>query len=495
MSAPADHRWSGHKRRLAWIHLGVQIVVLLALLIMLNLLAQKFPRRWDVTSRQNYGLSTMAEDLLRNLKYDVDIWINYDTLGTGEDKSLPNALQITKEMLEEFSRRTTHLRVHPVYGNATPKLDVFQKHFSAVTPVTLFVLAQFEGGRVNKKTIDVQDLYQGNANTGEVSVYKGEPVVVQAIRDLGGVNKRIVYESEGHREIVTGNVREMGTLSNFLRLNEGIEFRRLPLAEYKVIPVDCDLLMILAPDQPFLEHELEVIKEYLERGGSLLVAMRPKVRTGLEKFLEDYNVKVGENIVLDPQLFNPPRKSDLYVVDFNIHPINRNMANVHFMLPQCCTIDPMPRRDNSWTITPLAQAGPNSWEEKGDPSPAANPKPDADERVGNMKLILAVEKPATHPMDDKHKTTKVVVWGSVLPFTNQVLRSPIAFQDIQGQYVVNHFRWLMDRQLLEIEPKKMAVRPLAMSGEALAQLGWAIHFGFPAFGLGLGLLAWYLRRK
>jgi hypothetical protein len=40
-----------------------------------------------------------------------------------------------------------------------------------------------DGGRTNQKQIDIQDLYQGNPPTGEVSIYKGEPVVVQAIRN------------------------------------------------------------------------------------------------------------------------------------------------------------------------------------------------------------------------------------------------------------------------------------------------------------------------
>jgi hypothetical protein len=480
---------------MAWVHLVVQVAVVLGVLVMLNLLAQKFPRRWDVTSRRNYAVSPMAEDLLRNLKYDVDIWINPDTIGTGENKSLPNALVITKQMLDEFARRTDHVRVHVILGPQTPKQDVFQKNWSVVTPASLFILAQLEGGRENKKQIDIQDLYQGDATSGEVSIYKGEPIVVQAIRELGGVAKRIVYESEGHGEIVTADVRQMSSLANFLRLNDGVEFRRLPLAEYKTVPVDCDLLMIMAPEQPFLEHELDVLREYVERGGSLLITVRPKVRTGIEKFLEEYSVKVGENIVIDPQQYNPPRQTDLIVVDFNAHPVNRNMVNVQFLMPTCCTIDPMPRRDKDWTVTPLVMAGPNSWEEKGGVSAGDRPKPDADERVGNMKLMVAVEKVASRPMDEKHKIAKIDVWGTADPFTNRRLPGGHIFGTVQGQYVVNHFRWLMDRQVLEIEPKKMTVKPLAMSGEALGRLRWIIHLGFPLFAVALGVLAWFLRRK
>jgi hypothetical protein len=83
----------------------------------------------------------------------------------------------------------------------------------------------------------------------------------------------------------------------------------------------------------------------------------------------------------------------------------------------------------------------------------------------------------------------------VLPFTNGVLRSSSQFSLVQGQYVVNHFRWLMERQLLDIEPKKVTIKPLEMSGQALDRLFWLVVVGFPAFGVSLGVLAWFLRRK
>ena len=52
MSAPGDLVWGRRKRMMAWIHHGIQIVVLLAVLVMLNLLAGKFPARYDLTSRR-----------------------------------------------------------------------------------------------------------------------------------------------------------------------------------------------------------------------------------------------------------------------------------------------------------------------------------------------------------------------------------------------------------------------------------------------------------
>jgi hypothetical protein len=495
MSGDRDLQWGRRKRLMAWVHFSVQLAALAGVLLMANLLARKFPARIDLTTTRTFALSSIAEDMLKNLKYDVTIWVNGPEYTTSGDKALPAAAQRTGIMLEEFQRRTDHIKVYDLRDQNTPGYDVFRKHFSAVPPATLFLLANLGNNRETQREIDMTELYEGNSMSGELTSYKGEPIVVHVIQELGGGVKRIVYESESHRETLTADVRQMSMLANFLKINEGVEFRRLSLNEYRVIPVDCDLLMIMAPEQPFNTDELDTLRDYLERGGNLLVAIRPKVKTGLEGLLEDYGVKIGQNIVCDPQQYVPPYITNLRVVDFNgAHTVNRGMANVPFLLPQCCTVDPVSKKDNNYLITALAMSGPASWEEKGEITPGNPPKQDADERGGGMKLIVAVEKNVTRK-DAKRKAAKIDVWGSSLPFTNQLLSNPYVFQTAQGQYIVNHFRWLMERELLDIEPKKVAVRPLEMSAEALDNLKWVVCIGFPAFGVCLGILAWFLRRK
>lgn len=495
MSGEQDVQWGARRRTLAWVHFSVQLAVFAAVLIMANLLARKFPARIDLTTSRAYAVSPIAEGMLKELKYDVTIWVNRATYTTSADKALPLAVDRTLTMLEEFKRRTDHVKYYVLTDQNTPGYEVFRKHFTAIPPATLFVLAQMPGGRENQREVDIQELYEGNALTGELSVYKGEPILVHVIQELGGSSKRIVYESDSHRETLTADVTKMSLLANFLKINEGVEFRRLPLSEYKVIPVDCDLLLITAPELPFSDDELGTIRDYLERGGSLLVSLRAKAKTGLDALLEEYGVKVGQNVVCDPQQYFPPYLTNLRLVDFNgAHVVNRGMTNVFFEMPNSCTVEAIAKKDPAFTITPVAMAGPNSWEEKGEIGPGITPKNDADERSKDMKVITISEKKVTRS-DAKHPTAKIDVWGSERPFTNSVLRSAAVFSQVQGQYVVNHFRWLMERELVDIEPKKVAVKPLEMSGEALDRLFFVVVVGFPAFGVALGVLAWFLRRK
>jgi ABC-type uncharacterized transport system involved in gliding motility auxiliary subunit len=244
----------------------------------------------------------------------------------------------------------------------------------------------------------------------------------------------------------------------------------------------------MGPATPFDDHELAVVRDYIERGGNLLVAVRPRKRTGLEKLLEEYSVKVGDNIIYDSADYFPPLMTNLSVSDFAMHDVNRSMVNLKFFMPECCTVEPVERRDPTWRIMPLARTGPNAWESQMMPGPDVRPMRKKDDRGGPLSLIVAVDKPAK--VDPEHKRAKLDVWGSALIFTNESLRS-----QMQLEYVINHFRWLMDRSLLNIEKERISVKPLVLTEEQIAQLKWVVLLGFPLFGVALGLLAWFVRRK
>lgn len=489
MSETRSSDWTPKRRALAWFNVVLQAVLLLALLVVVNLIARNSPKRFDLTQRRSYQLSNQTEDFLKSLPYDVEIWLNSDRYSITQDKSLSVALQRTQTLLEEFKGRTRRLTVNYISAGEKDVHPRFRQHWNMMTPATLYILATLGTGRTNKKAIEIQQLFEGDPVTGEVRSYRGESVLVTAIRDLGGGVRRIVYESAGHQEFMTADKLHMGGFRHHLTENEGIDFRPISLIEYKGVPTDCELLVIMGPIDPFQPHEIEVIRDYLERGGNVLVAVRPKKRTGLEKLLEEYSVVVGDNLVYDSAQYIPPRMTNLLVKDFNLHEVNRSMVNLPFIMPESCTIDPVSRKDPGWRITPLAMTGENSWESKGEITDS-RPAPKRDERRGSLKLIVAVEK----TLKDGKKA-KLDVWGSVMPFTNDVLYAGGSLKSIQMEYVINHFRWLMDRSLLNIAPEKIQVRPLQLTDDQISQLKWIVLLGFPLFGVALGLLAWFVRRK
>jgi ABC-type uncharacterized transport system involved in gliding motility auxiliary subunit len=484
--------WTGKGKAAAWTNVALQAVLLAAALFVANLIAAKVPKRFDLTSRRTFSLTNASEDALRGLTYDLTIWLNKAEYEATGDKALRTALVQTEELLLEIQKRSPRIAFHRMSPAAIPRRELFLRHFTVLSPTTVYLLASLEGGRANKKVVSVHDLFEGNSATGDLTAFRGEGVLLHALRELGGSTKRIVYQTEGHQEILMEDASRMKILSDTLTRNEGVEIRRFPTLNFKSVPPDCDILLVLGPGQPFNDQETGILRDYLERGGSLLVAVRARVRTGLEPLLEEYGARVGDNFVLDP-VENFGRWTELAVYDFIQHPINRTlvaMTNVQFAVPDSATVEPV-NRGPSWSTVPLMRSGSQSWEEKGEMG-AGKPTPrmDGDERPGPLPLVVAVEKPASKPQDARHAQARLLVWGSVTPFTNPILR-----HELQRDYVVNCFRWLAGRELMGIEARRVSVKPLDMKAASVERLKWAVIAGFPSVGVLLGLVVWFMRRK
>jgi hypothetical protein len=491
MSAERD--WGRRRRAGAWLNVAVQSVLVVGLVVVVSLIARKSPARWDLTSTRAFTLSSTTADLLRGLDFDVTIWMNTDP-GESQDQSLNAAMSRTIGILGEFRRRSSRIRVNVLARGQSPD-PVFAKHWSTVSPATLYILSEDKAGKTNKKTVETYSLFEGHPGTGQLHHYRGEAVLAQSIRELTGTVKRIVYEVAGHGELLTA-MPAMGGLKQLLAGNEGVEFRALPMADVSMVPTDCQILLVLGPSLPFQAEELGILREYLERGGSMVVALRPKAKTGLETLLAEYGVKVRDGIILDPQRHYGGIPFNLVVTDFNAHEVNRGMVNVRFAMPESANVEPLPMSPpQSWKITPLAMTSPHAWLEKDDPGLRKEPRPDPDEPKGDLKLIVAVEKSASRPMDDRHKVGRLVVWGSVRPFMSDMLFVQGVVQETQYNYLVNHLRWLSDRDVMEIQHVQVDVKPLELSPAAIVQLRWVVLAGFPTFGVLLGVFAWFMRRK
>ena len=484
--------WGTKRRTLAWINTCVQVVVLLALLIVVNLLARRSPTRFDLTSSGTYEMSAETEDLLEKLNYDVDIWLTDIVYGAVQDKSLPVALLRTKELLNEFDLRSPRINLHLVVEGDHEQLTEIGTEWGGVSPGTIYMRATPPHlDDPTKKAIELYEIFEGNYKTGRLIRYMGEQVIAQTIRDLGGRTKRIFYEVEGHGEVMMANARVMGKLQTVLEKSEGVEIRRFKTAGARSVPLDCEVLLIMAPSLPFTPREIDILRDYLERGKSLLVALKPRVNTGLDPLFKEYGVKVNPDVVHDPRSFYSQDWKNVVITDFSIHPVNRGMVNVNFMMPMACSVEPVNQKNPKWKNEALARTGPSAWGETGDYSLKAGPKPDGNEKVGHLPLIVAVEKEPDKAPEGHTRKTRLVVWGSYGPFTNRlmVIRGP------QQQYVINHFRWLGERQLMAPKGVPAHEAPLKMTPAELSKLFWVVVVGFPLFGFILGVVVWILRRK
>lgn len=124
-----------------------------------------------------------------------------------------------------------------------------------------------------------------------------QKALMEVIRD-----KKVAYFSVGHGELNSPDSRAPIDMVNPLAKSTALK-NKLRALNYRIadwdgfgkpIPDDADVLIVLGPRTPLLEEDLRAIGEYLDRGGSLLLALDPDS----EATLGELSKRLG--VTLDP---------------------------------------------------------------------------------------------------------------------------------------------------------------------------------------------------
>ena len=86
------------------------------------------------------------------------------------------------------------------------------------------------------------------------------------------------------------------------------------------VPDDADMLMILGPRRPFLEDEMNAVRDYLDRGGALVLALEPGGEFTLEGLREDLGVDYEPAMVMDDEWTLSTDRRGLVTNQFSMHP-------------------------------------------------------------------------------------------------------------------------------------------------------------------------------
>jgi ABC-type uncharacterized transport system involved in gliding motility auxiliary subunit len=113
----------------------------------------------------------------------------------------------------------------------------------------------------------------------------------------------VVYVLTGHGEQDIENTdrqRGYSGARNALQ-REFYEVRPLNLFADGAVPDDASVVAIAGPRKDLLATELVKLGEYVKRGGGLLVMVDPHTVPSLVAFLDRYGIKVGDDVVVDPE--------------------------------------------------------------------------------------------------------------------------------------------------------------------------------------------------
>jgi len=282
--------------------LGIYIAVVAGILILLNVLANRFFFRIDFTEDKRYTLSNATKDLLDGLQDPVTITAYFS-------EGLPPNIDKTRidfrNMLSEYATRSRGKVLYEfINPNKEPQVEQ-EAMQNGISPVVINVREKDQS--VQKKAYLGAVLKYGENTEVIPFVQPGSAMeysLSSSLKKLTAEEKNLIGFIQGHGEPTTTMMSQAMQALDVLNIVEGVNLTDSTyLARYET-------LALIAPTDSIPQEHLAMLDEYLAQGGNLLVAinrvdgdlqqsMGNEVTTGLETWLEEKNIQVDNGFIVD----------------------------------------------------------------------------------------------------------------------------------------------------------------------------------------------------
>lgn len=475
------------------LNLNSLFAVLLAFVLiqMIGWVTIRNPIRINLSDRTYYELSEKTLKLLKELDRDVHITVFFQ-----EEHALYHDIE---NLLEEYQYQSRNIRVDWV----DPARDLARTEKLAntygLTEAQVIVFDIDGQSKVVKQNDIAEIIMERGKKEPTISAFKGEQAISSAIYGLMQGDTPKVYFLVGHSE---KRISEFDPMVGYSRigtavLRDNLDVQELMLSGEKAIPEDAAALVIAGPEKMMSSVEVEMIEDYLNRSGRVLVMLDALKETGLEPMLNRWGVALRDDIVVDPE--NTLRGSDVHIRRYNTHPISMEMNSiVQFILPRSVMAkvdDSESTSEDHPTAVPLFFISEKGWSETQVDEPTAK----YDEGTGDImntpenpiSLGVAVERGASETLlDVQIRPSRMVVFGDSDFVSNGSMVG--GNEDL----FMSSLNWLLEREeLMAIAPKPIEEVKLSLSRKELRGLFWINVAGVPAVAMVFGLLVWTRRRK
>ncbi|MDY6807368.1 MAG: Gldg family protein [Cyanobacteriota bacterium] len=494
---------------------------------LINFLGVRYEFRLDLTEGQRFTLSPETQEILANLEEPVKVLL----FEAGENP-------LNKQLLENYQRegegKFSFEFVNP-YDRPGMALEYGVKQVGEIYVVV-----------GDRRDVIVTQQFQ----------VLTEPRLTNSIQKLLTETPAKVYFLQGHgeRTLEDGERGLAEAVSALEDKNYIVE--TLNLAETTGVPEDANAIVIVGPEREFLEAEVEALKDYLDLGGSLLLAIDYQSDPGLDSLLEEWGVLLDTRLAIDDPEIGRLVGLDPWVslvTNYGDHPITANFANGVSLYPFARPVES--EATPGITESPLIWTNERSWAE-ADVRGQLEFNPDRD-RSGPLSLGVALTRslgeaepeaaeteeetltpipplpgqPPSEPTlpptatDSEEETEKLAATPEPIPplpgqppseptdiasgavaesgeesrlvvlGTSQFATNGWFQQSLNGDVFLNSLSWLSqgEEEILSIRPKPITNRRLAMTlPEARLLLVTALIL--PLLGFSLGGILWWTRR-
>ena len=438
------------------------ILVVIAAVVVVNVLANRFNKTYDTTSNRRYSLSEQTVKIVKGLKQNAII--SYFDQST--------RFRQGKDLLDQYANLSPRVRVEYVDPDKNPQ-------------------AAREAGIRNFGTAVVQI----GTRKEEAKGMTEEGVTGAFIRDLKSTTRTVCFAAGSGEHQLDGGDRD--GLSRFKELlgRDGYESKSIDLLQKAEVPSDCTTLVLAGPTRNYEQPEVDAVKKYVENGGRALFMMDAPLKLGrseiadndaLATVLEGWGVTLNKDLILD---LNPigqivglgPQVA--LVTNYTSQPIVSEMKGTATGFPLSRSMEI--RGTDKTSVEKLFDSSNSSLATTNLGSAAVDvndPK--------NKKGPLTIGAAGTYNTGKENSQGRFVVVGSSSWATNGFIKF-----NGNNDLALNAINWLSsDEDLISIRPKQEEDRRVTMTR---AQLGWVrstSQFLLPLIVAVVGIGVWWKRR-
>ena len=438
------------------------IIIVLAAVVVVNVLANRFNKSYDATSNKRYSLSDQTAKIVKGLKQNATI--TYFQQST--------RFRDGKDLLDQYASLSPKVKVEYVDPDKNPQ-------------------AAREAGIRNFGTAVVQI----GTKKEEAKSMTEEGVTGAFIRDLKSNTRTVCFVSGSGEHQIDDSDR--GGLSRFkdLLAKDNYETKTISLLQTAEVPADCTTLVVAGPTHNYEQPEVDAIKKYVESGGRALLMFDAPLKAGrseiadndaLASVLQSWGVSLNKDLILD---LNPlgqmvglgPQVA--LVTSYESQPIVSEMKGTATGFPLSRSLEV--KSGDKTSVQKLFDSSSTSLATTNLSSAAVNvndPK--------NKKGPLTIAAAGTYNTGRENAQGRFVVVGS----SSWVSNGFINFNG-NNDLALNAVNWLSsDEDLISIRPKEREDRRVTMTRSQLSWVRATSQFLLPAIVVVVGVGVWWKRR-
>jgi ABC-type uncharacterized transport system involved in gliding motility auxiliary subunit len=436
-------------------YVAIYILVVLAIVVGANWLANQNNKSFDTTANKRFSLSDATKKTLEGLKNDITI--------TDFDRT--SNFETARATLDRYKDQSGKIKLNFIDPEKKPEIArlAHVQNFGSI----------FIDNEGTKKHEEAKSLTEEEI-TGAIK------------RSMTSSVRMACFVSGSGEGSITDTDREGYSRFKDLLDKSSVKTKELPMLQKAEVDKDCTIIIIAGPTHDYIPPVRDAIKKFVEDGGKALIMFTPAIgdrggstegEPALEKMVADWGVTVDNDLVYDVGPYSQVFGEAAPVVGhYESQAIVKDMGRSATVFPLSRSLNVTPGK----SLEKIFESSDTSYM-KTDLKPPIKLDPDKDKK-GPFTLGAA---------GTINGKARVVIVGSSSWISNSALSYPTANKDL----ALNMVNWLTaDESLISIPSKEPEDRRIMLSGTQMNMIALSSVIILPLIVVLSGFAVWWKRR-